>query len=179
MKSLLRYPGSKWNLAKSIESRLSEFGILELISETESNRFQFPKYQIAYSLSLTDVISDYGELGDIDIDVYYDDHQKITYELGKYSLPFFINSKSNLKRFLDLLIDLPLVLTVSYEKIAAVDWDRYSISITGAETTSLTELVSMIEVFKQFLLQVSHEQLDSLPKRWKKIVLVDVQNDKD
>ena len=152
-------------LNKFIEQQLSSFGTLESVFETENH---MGETTFSYGLSLNGISSGFNELEHIDINVCYSNHQKLTYELGKYSSPFYTNSKSNQKRLLELLIDLPLALSVNYEEITAVDWNRYSISITGAETTSIHDLMSMIKLFKQFLLQFSQERLDVLPKRLEK-----------
>ncbi|MDA3673838.1 MULTISPECIES: hypothetical protein [Streptococcus] len=43
-------------------------------------------------------------------------------------------------------------------------WDRYFISISGAKTTKMSELISMIEKLKQILTQVKEDELEKLPK---------------
>lgn len=151
-------------LSKFIEQQLSSFGILELELETES---RIEGTALSYSLFLNGFSLNFDELGHIDIDIYYNNHQKLTYELGKYSFPLYTNSKSNQRRLLELLINTPLYLNTSFDKIeknSYMNWDRYVISLTGVKATNMEEFITMIEVFKQLLVQVKQEQLDYIPE---------------
>ena len=144
-------------LKQFIESNLSPLGILELVDEKSD---KFWGCNLLYSLSLNDVTPEFLEIETIDIEVSYNDCQKGTYSLGKFSYPFYVNSKDQLKYLLEHLIDLPLPFSVNYKKVQSLIQDRYIVSIEGVETTKIAEFVAMIKVMKAFLNQIYHKQLD-------------------
>ncbi|CAD0149479.1 conserved protein of unknown function [Streptococcus thermophilus] len=151
-------------LNKLIEKNLSKYGILEL--ELAEEGYLFGK-SFSYSLWLNEFDLNICELGAIDIDVFYSNYDKITYELGKYSLPIYTNSKANLIRLIELIIETDLNFSIELEKVeksSKMFWDRYFISISGAKTTKMSELISMIEKLKQILTQVKEDELEKLPK---------------
>lgn len=138
-------------LKKLIEENLSSLGIVELIDERHD---KFGGYYLLYSLSLTAITPEFSESGTLDIEVSFNDYQELTYELGKYSIPFYVNSNDELKCLLEGIIDLPLPFSVSYEPITEITWDRYKVSIDGVETTRIIELVTMIKVLEDYLSQM-------------------------
>lgn len=138
-------------LKKLIEGNLSSLGLVELIDE---RRDKFGGYYLLYSLSLTAITPEFSESGTLDIEVSFNDYQELTYELGKYSTPFYVNSKDELKYLLEGIVNLPLPFSVSYKPIKEVTWDRYIVSIDGVETTRIIELVKMIKVLEDYLSQV-------------------------
>ena len=103
---------------------------------------------------MTAITPEFSESGTLDIEVSFNDYQELTYELGKYSTPFYVNSKDELKCLLEGIVDLPLPFSVSYKPIKEVTWDRYIVSIDGVETTRIIELVKMIKVLEDYLSQV-------------------------
>lgn len=138
-------------LKKLIEGNLSSLGLIELIDDRHD---KFGGYYLLYSLSLTAITPEFSESGTLDIEVSFNDYQELTYELGKYSTPFYVNSKNELKCLLEGIVDLPLPFSVSYKPIKEVTWDRYIVSIDGVETTRIIELVKMIKVLEDYLSQV-------------------------
>lgn len=138
-------------LKKLIEENLSSLGIVELIDERYD---KFWGYYLLYSLSLTAITPEFSESGTVDIEVSFSDYQELTYELGKYSIPFYVNSNDELKCLLEGIVDLPLPFSVSYEPIKEVTWDRYVVSIDGVKTTRIIELVTMIKVLEEYLCQI-------------------------
>lgn len=138
-------------LKKMIEENLSSLGIVELIDERRNKLWG---YNLLYSLSLTAITPEFSELGTLDIEVSFNNYRELTYELGKYSIPFYVNSKDELKCLLEGIVDLPLPFSVSYEPIKEVTWDRYIVSIDGVKTTRIIELVKMIKVLEDYLSQV-------------------------
>lgn len=132
-------------LKKLIEENLSPLGIVELIDERYD---KFGGYYLLYSLSLTATTPEFSESGTVDIEVSFSDYQELTYELGKYSIPFYVNSKEELKCLLEGIVDLPLPFSVR------VTWDRYIVSIDGVKTTRIIELVTMIKVLEDYLSQI-------------------------
>ena len=144
-------------LKQFIESNLSPFGILQLVDEKID---KFWGCDLFYSLSLKDITPEFLEIETIDIEVAYNDNQKVTYRLGKFSYPFYVNSKDQLKYLLELLIDLPLPFSVNYSKVKNLTQDRYIVSIEGVETTKISELVTMIKVLKPFLNKIYNQKLD-------------------
>ena len=138
-------------LKKLIEENLSSLGIVELIDERRNKLWG---YNLLYSLSLTAITPEFSELGTLDIEVSFNNYRELTYELGKYSFPFYVNSKKELKYLLEGIVDLPLPFSVSYEPIKEVTWDRYKVSIDGVETTRIIELVKMIKVLEDYLSQM-------------------------
>lgn len=144
-------------LKQFVESNLSPFGILQLVDEKSD---KFWGCDLFYSLSLKDITPEFLEIETIDIEVAYDDRQKVTYTLGKFSYPFYVNSKDQLKYLLEFLIDLPLPFTVNYRKVKNLTQDRYIVSIEGVKTTKIAELVAMIKVLKPFLNKIYNQKLD-------------------
>lgn len=138
-------------LKKLIEENLSSLGIVELIDERRNKLWG---YNLLYSLSLTAITPEFLELGTLDIEVSFNNYRELTYELGKYSFPFYVNSKKELKYLLEGIVDLPLPFSVSYEPIKEVTWDRYVVSIDGVKTTRIIELVTMIKVLEEYLCQI-------------------------
>ena len=138
-------------LKKLIEENLSSLGIVELIDERRNKLWG---YNLLYSLSLTAITPEFSELGTLDIEVSFNNYRELTYELGKYSFPFYVNSKKELKCLLEGIVDLPLPFSVSYEPIKEVTWDRYVVSIDGVKTTRIIELVTMIKVLEEYLCQI-------------------------
>lgn len=138
-------------LKKLIEENLSSLGIVELIDERRNKLWG---YNLLYSLSLTAITPEFSELGTLDIEVSFNNYRELTYELGKYSFPFYVNSKKELKYLLEGIVDLPLPFSVSYEPIKEVTWDRYVVSIDGVKTTRIIELVTMIKVLEEYLCQI-------------------------
>ena len=138
-------------LKKLIEENLSALGIVELIDERRNKLWG---YNLLYSLSLTAITPEFSELGTLDIEVSFNNYRELTYELGKYSFPFYVNSKKELKYLLEGIVDLPLPFSVSYEPIKEVTWDRYVVSIDGVKTTRIIELVTMIKVLEEYLCQI-------------------------
>lgn len=132
-------------LKKLIEENLSSLGIVELIDERRNKLWG---YNLLYSLSLTAITPEFSELGTLDIEVSFNNYQELTYELGKYSIPFYVNSKEELKCLLEGIVDLPLPFSVR------VTWDRYIVSIDGVKTTRIIELVTMIKVLEDYLSQI-------------------------
>ena len=148
---------------ESIESKLSKIGFLELQSEEREN---FEKID-SYSLCLSEDILGY-DLADINVDVYYLDEKVTKYELGKYGIGIITNSKGSQKRLMELIVDTELSFLVEFKKIeknSVMTWDRYITSIRGATTTNFNELLTMIKIFKQFLLQVKQEKLDMFTEK--------------
>lgn len=138
-------------LKKLIEENLSSLGIVELIDERRNKLWG---YNLLYSLSLTAITPEFLELGTLDIEVSFNNYRELTYELGKYSFPFYVNSKKELKYLLEGIVDLPLPFSVSYEPIKEVTRDRYVVSIDGVKTTRIIELVTMIKVLEEYLCQI-------------------------
>lgn len=138
-------------LKKLIEENLSSLGIVELIDERRNKLWG---YNLLYSLSLTAITPEFSELGTLDIEVSFNNYRELTYELGKYSFPFYVNSKKELKYLLEGIVDLPLPFSVSYEPIKEVTWDRYVVNIDGVKTTRIIELVTMIKVLEEYLCQI-------------------------
>lgn len=138
-------------LKKLIEENLSSLGIVELI---DKRRNKLWGYNLLYSLSLTAITPEFSELGTLDIEVSFNNYRELTYELGKYSFPFYVNSKKELKYLLEGIVDLPLPFSVSYEPIKEVTWDRYVVNIDGVKTTRIIELVTMIKVLEEYLCQI-------------------------
>lgn len=138
-------------LKKLIEENLSSLGIVELIDERRNKLWG---YNLLYSLSLTAITPEFSELGTLDIEVSFNNYRELTYELGKYSFPFYVNSKKELKYLLEGIVDLPLPFSVSYEPIKEATWDRYVVSIDGVKTTRIIELVTMIKVLEEYLCQI-------------------------
>lgn len=138
-------------LKKLIEGNLSSLGLVELIDERHNKLWG---YNLLYSLSLTAITPEFSELGTLDIEVSFNNYRELTYELGRYSFPFYVNSKKELKYLLEGIVDLPLPFSVSYEPIKEVTWDRYKVSIDGVETTRIIELVKMIKVLEDYLSQM-------------------------
>lgn len=138
-------------LKKLIEGNLSSLGLVELIDERHD---KFGGYYLLYSLSLAAITPEFAESGIVDIKVSFSDYQELTYELGKYSIPFYVNSKEELKYLLEGIIALPLPFSVNYEPIKEVTWDRYIVSIDGVKTIRMTEFVAMIKVLRDYLSQI-------------------------
>lgn len=138
-------------LKKLIEENLSSLGIVELIDERYD---KLGGYYLLYSLSLIAITPEFSESGTVDIEVSFSDYQELTYELGKYSFPFYVNSKEELKCLLEGIVDLPLPFSVSYEPIKEVTWDRYIVSIDGVKTMRIIELVAMIKVLGDYFSQM-------------------------
>lgn len=151
-------------LKKLIEENLSPLGIVELIDERYD---KFGGYYLLYSLSLTATTPEFSESGTVDIEVSFSDYQELTYELGKYSIPFYVNSKEELKCLLEGIVDLSLPFSVSYEPIKEVTWDRYIVSIDGVKTTRIIELVTMIKVLEDYLSQIEPLLNQNVLKRMK------------
>lgn len=155
---------------KFIEKRLSPLGILELgeIEQAKEGCWNRNETALYYSLFLFGFSEEKEiELGWVEITVYYNNYKEITYELGKSCFPLFTNSKDSQKRLLELIVETDLNFSIEIEKIKKnkdMNWDRYSTSITGTETTRIEELVVMIEEFKKCLMQVKKEKLEALPE---------------
>lgn len=157
-----------------IEKKLSPLGILELdeIEKEKEGCWDWNETALYYSLFLDGFSEEEeGELGYVEITVHYNNYKEITYELGKSCFPLFTNSKDSQKRLLELIVETDLNFSIEIEKIKKnkeMNWDRYSTSITGTETTRIEELVVMIEEFKKCLMQVKKEKLEALPEEIQK-----------
>ncbi|WP_413474023.1 hypothetical protein [Streptococcus parauberis] len=159
---------------KFIEKKLSPLGFLELdeIEQAKKGCWNRNETALYYSLFLFGFSEEKEiELGWVEITVYYNNYKEITYELGKSCFPLFTNSKDSQKRLLELIVETDLNFSIEIEKIKKnkeMNWDRYSTSITGTETTRIEELVVMIEEFKKCLMQVKKEKLEALPEEIQK-----------
>ncbi|HEN9415879.1 TPA: hypothetical protein ACQ0F8_001623 [Streptococcus agalactiae] len=157
-------------IKRFVEKKLSPLGILELdeIEQEKEGSWDWNETVLYFSLFL-DGFSEAkeGELGYVEIIVYYNNHKGITYELGKSCFPLFTNSKDNQKRLLEIIMETDLNFCVEFEKIKKntnMYWDRYSTSVTGVETTKIEEFIVIIEKFKSCLMQVKREDLEALPE---------------
>lgn len=141
------------SLKTFISESLSQCGDLELDLEKTDHS----KSELFYSLSMNEFNSENTDLGVLDINTYYSKDNKITYSLEKRCFPICINSKENLKKIINLIIDTDLNFAIEVDKIkknSDMFWDRYFLSISIGKTTKISELIAMVGVIKNFLLKV-------------------------